>query len=246
MCPHGVSVHPRRYTMRDHPTSVRSGSKDSLNNDFKFSAEKRQNDDIARVYVAVEDDDARSLAYHTIDLGVMNVDELSRRPRGDPGQGKIPILFLGQIAVDRKFQDLGIGSILMHHVFEKAQAIADEAECHAVFLDALSDGGKDALERRQACYNSFGFQGFASSSARLFMTMKQVRAIVETATGGQDISTERVSTPAPPVNSFVFLLASIHLAQFMNRRHRDRNSPDSPWRSDRWITRVSGSGLSCR
>ncbi len=129
---------------------------------------------------------------------------------------------------------------------EKAQAIADEAECHAVFLDALSDGGKDALERRQACYNSFGFQGFASSSARLFMTMKQVRAIVETATGGQDISTERVSTPAPPVNSFVFFLASIHLAQFMNRRHRDRNSPDLPWRSDRWITRVSGSGLSCR
>ncbi len=26
MCPHGVSVHPRRYTMRDHPTSFRPSS----------------------------------------------------------------------------------------------------------------------------------------------------------------------------------------------------------------------------
>ncbi len=30
MCPYGVSVHPRRYTMRDYPTSFRSGSKNPI------------------------------------------------------------------------------------------------------------------------------------------------------------------------------------------------------------------------
>ena len=41
-----------------------------------------------------------------------------------------------------------------------------------------------------------------------------------------------------------FAGAAFLKAQFVNGRHRDRMSPDSPWRSDRWIT--SGFGIGSR
>ena len=151
-----------------------------LNNFLKLSAQKQQTDDMTRVYVAVEPGQTKVLGYHAINVGTMNVAELAKPPRGTPGHGEIPVLFLGQVAVDRKAQGLGVGSLLMHHVFEKACVIADEAGCHAVLLDVVSDGDAEAFRRRKGWYQEFGFQSFASNEARMFMTLKQVRRIVET------------------------------------------------------------------
>ena len=65
--------------------------------------------------------------YHAINLGAMSVAELPKPPIGTPSHGKSPVLFLGQVAVDEGAQGLGVGSLLVHHVFEKACVIADEA-----------------------------------------------------------------------------------------------------------------------
>ena len=112
-----------------------------------------------------------------------NVDELKRRPRGAPQHGEIPVLFLGQVAVDQAEHDKGLGGILRHHVFEKACVIADAAGCHAIILDVISDGGETEFARRQAWYESFGFATFASNPAQMFITMKQVRAITQVSHG---------------------------------------------------------------
>jgi len=150
-----------------------------LDNYLKLSAKKQQKDDMTRVYVAVEDGQATVLGYHAINLGMMNVEALARRPRGAPDHGELPVLFLGQVAVSEAAQGHGIGSILMHHVFEKACRISEQAGCFAIVLDVMGDGGEEAFQRRRAWYAAFGFQPFASNRARLFMTMKQVRAIVQ-------------------------------------------------------------------
>ena len=147
-------------------------------NYLKLSAKKQQKDDITRVYVAIEDGAVEILGYHAINLGMMNVDQLERRPRGAPEHGEISILFLGQVAVDVKAQGLGIGGILMHHVLEKAVVISDQAGCHVLVLDVMSDGGKEEFERRKGWYEAFGFQCFASNPARMFMVMKQIRKMV--------------------------------------------------------------------
>ena len=154
-----------------------------LSNYLKLSAKKQQKDDMTRVYVVVEEGSSRILGYHAINLGMMNVDELKRRPRGAPDHGEIPVLFLGQVAVDREAQGRGLGGILMHHVFEKACVIADAAGCHAIILDVISDGGEEEFARRKAWYESFGFAAFASNPARMFVAMTQVRAVVQAYSG---------------------------------------------------------------
>ena len=144
-----------------------------MNNYLKLSAKKQQKDDMTRVYVAVEEGSARILGYHAINMGMMNVDELKRRPRGTPDHGEVPVLFLGQVAVDKTAQGRGLGGILMHHVFEKACVVSDVAGCHAILLDVISDGGEEAFARRKAWYEGFGFAGFPSNPARMFLALKQ-------------------------------------------------------------------------
>ena len=112
-----------------------------LNNYLKLSAKKQQRDDMTRVYVVVEEGSLRILGYYAVNLGMMDVSQLERRPRGTPDHGEIPLLFLGQVAVDERHQGRRLGGILVHHVFEKACVIADAAGCHAIILDAISDGG---------------------------------------------------------------------------------------------------------
>ena len=81
------------------------------------------------------------------------------------------------MAVSEHAQGQGLGSILMYHVFAKAEAIAKKAGCFAIVLDVMSDGDVLAYQRRIDWYAAFGFQPFASNPSRMFMTMKQVRLI---------------------------------------------------------------------
>ena len=149
-----------------------------LDNFLKLNAKKQQVDDMTRVYVAVEDGSVDILGYHAINLGMMDVSELTKRPRGAPDHGELPILFLGQVAVSETAQGQGLGSILMYHVFAKAETIAQKAGCFAIVLDVMSDGDEAAYQRRIDWYAAFGFKSFASNTSRMFMTMKQVRLII--------------------------------------------------------------------
>ena len=149
-----------------------------LDNFLKLNAKKQIKDDMTRVYVVTEARQRVILGYHAINLGMMNVDALAKRPRGAPHHGELPILFLGQVAVNTAAQGQGLGSILMHHVFEKAAVISKQAGCYAVVLDVMSDGDEAAYTRRVEWYAGFGFQSFKSRPSRMFMTMKQIRLLI--------------------------------------------------------------------
>ncbi|WOI52222.1 GNAT family N-acetyltransferase [Parvularcula sp. LCG005] len=149
-----------------------------LDNFLQLTAKQQQTADMTRVYVAVEDGEDRILGYHTIGMGMMEASLLKKRPRGAPDHGELPVLFLGQVAVDGRAQGQGLGGILMQHVFEKARLVADEAGCFALLLDVMTDGGEESFERRRAWYASFGFEPFPSRPARMFLTLKDVRAIL--------------------------------------------------------------------
>lgn len=134
---------------------------------------------MTRVYVAVEPGNSAILGYHAINAGVMDVSAMARSPHGTLRHGAVPVLFLGQVAVALGTQGLGIGSLLMHHVFEKARVISDKIGCYARLLDVMPDGGKAATEQGKTWYRGFGFQEFPSNASRMFMTMRQIRDLTD-------------------------------------------------------------------
>ena len=103
---------------------------------------------MTRDYVAIIDGAKEILGYHTINLGMMNMEVLIKEPAGAPSHGELPILFLGQVAVGLGAQGQGICSILMHHVFQKACKVSDKAGCFAMVVDVMSDGGEEDFQRR--------------------------------------------------------------------------------------------------
>lgn len=166
------------FDPRRHDRSAFDCGVARLDNFLKLTAKKQHAADMTRVYVAVEDGQSIVLGYHAINLGRMDVRELVERPRGAPEHGDLPVLFLGQVAVTREAQGAGIGAVLMHHVFEKACRVSEQAGCFAVVLDVMADGGEAQFARRRDWYAAFGFRPFATNPSRMFVTMKYVRALV--------------------------------------------------------------------
>ena len=106
-----TSINIKSWNPERHDRSGFDCGVGRLNNFLNLSAKKQQNDDMTRVYVAVPSDETRILGYHAINVGTMNVTELAKPPKGVPSHGEIPVLFLGQMAVDLKVQGLGVGSL---------------------------------------------------------------------------------------------------------------------------------------
>lgn len=149
-----------------------------LNNFLKLSAKKQQKRDFTRVYVLTYQGEDRILGYSALNAGRIDADQLPVRARGLPSHGAIPVLMLGQVAVNKTDGGQGLGGILMHHAFEKTVAVAEQVGCHALILDVVSDDGEDAFQRRKDWYAGFGFVEFPSNPARMFMPLAQVRRVV--------------------------------------------------------------------
>lgn len=173
------SIRIEQFDPERHDRSGFNCGVDRLNNFLKLSAKKQQKDDMTRIYVLLEEGSHDILGYHAINVGLMDVREMTKRPKGTPSHGEIPVLFLGQIAISTECQGYGLGHILMHHIFLKACTIADVAGCHAILLDVMSEGGEDAVNKRRSWYEAFGFQPFVSNPLRMFLPMSHVRASVQ-------------------------------------------------------------------
>lgn len=161
---------PSRHSHDDFDCGV-----DRLNNFLKHTAKKQQKDNMTSVYVITADGTPNILGYHAVNAGRMDAKALQRPPKGTPAHGEIPVLFLGQIAISRHHQNQGIGSILMHHVFEKAGIVAGQVGCYAILLDVISDGGEEMMKQRKEWYEKFGFVSFTDEPSRMFITIQQIR-----------------------------------------------------------------------
>ncbi|WP_171208068.1 MULTISPECIES: GNAT family N-acetyltransferase [unclassified Ruegeria] len=170
----------RKFDGKTHDRSAFDSGHERLNNYLKTSATKLQKGDFTRIYVAVLPGQSEVLGYHAINFGELDARALEKVPRGAPAHMQLPVLFLGQIAVTKGAMGVGLGGILMHHVFEKAVQLADQAGCWAIILDAVDDDGEAAFQKRISWYEAFGFRRMPSKTCRMFMTLKDVRGVVET------------------------------------------------------------------
>lgn len=174
-----ISIEIRRFDSKTHNRSNFDCGHDRLNNYLKTSATSLQKGDFTRIYVALGPGSPIVLGYHAINFGEIDASALDKVPRGAPSHMQLPVLFLGQIAVTKDAAGVGIGGILMHHVFEKAVKVADEAGCWAIILDAVDDDGDEAFKKRLSWYEEFGFQMMPSKECRMFITLKVVRCVVK-------------------------------------------------------------------
>ena len=105
----------------------------------------------ARTYVVCESE--RVVAFYSLAAGSVERRRVSSRVgRGMPEP--IPVILLGQLAVDLDYQDRGLGGDLIIDASRRALAAADLIGARALITQALDEGARSFYER-------FGFRVFS-------------------------------------------------------------------------------------
>lgn len=106
-------------------------------------------------------------------LAVGSVEPAEAPPRVTKGlpQHDVPVMILARLAVDLKYQSLGLGKALLKDALLRTAQAADIAGIRALLVNA-----KD--ESVRLWYLKFGFEPSPADSMTLFLLMKDIKAIL--------------------------------------------------------------------
>lgn len=121
---------------------------------------------VARVFVAVPDDDSRRLAgFYTLSAGSVGCSDLPGSLARRLPRYPVPVALIGRLAVDARFQGKGLGSILLADACRKVVLASEVLAVMGIVVDA-----KD--ESATAFYLRFGFIPLPGQSNRLLLPAK--------------------------------------------------------------------------
>ena len=136
---------PRPLTGEDAAKPFDCGQ-ESLNRWFARHAWQNQRSGASRTYVVCETGSDRVAGYVSLSTGQIERGLLPKslqRNKPDP----IPILLMGQLAVSRDFQGIGLGVSLLQHAFRIAVATADAVGVFALATHPLNAGARSFYAR---------------------------------------------------------------------------------------------------
>ncbi len=121
----------------------------------------------ARTYVV--SDGARVIAFYSLAASSVERQRVSSRVGRSMPQ-PIPVILLGQLAVDTSFRGRGLGADLLADAARRALAASDVIGARALVVQALDDGAKGFYER-------FGFRPFSDREPlMLILRVSELRA----------------------------------------------------------------------
>ncbi len=126
--------------------------------------------DLARTYVLVEDGRASVNGYyaisnHTVVYEALPKDEAKGLPNID-----IPVVLIGQLAVDLRIKGQGLGEFLLLDALRRAEYLSTKIGLQAVEVDAINDAAI-------SFYRKYGFVSLKDDSRHLFLPIKVIRKL---------------------------------------------------------------------
>jgi len=159
---------------RHHDRRAFSCGEPSLDNWFKQRASQDARLNLARVFVAVDDDRGLvgfySLSAFTLQLSDLPEDLAQTLPRYDA----IPAALIGRLARDTRASGQGVGQVLIADAISRVLDTRERLGIFAIVVDAIS-------EKARYFYKSFGFVGLPTRPERLFL----LTSVAEKARKGQ-------------------------------------------------------------
>ena len=101
----------------------------------KYAGQNDFRHHVGRTLVVV--DDERVVAYATFAMGEMGADDLPESAARGLPRYPVPVLRLARLAVDERYQGIGLGVLLVNRVLGLALQLRAEFGCVAVVVDVL-------------------------------------------------------------------------------------------------------------
>jgi GNAT superfamily N-acetyltransferase len=123
----------------------------------------------AQTYVGLVEDAV--VGYHTLAVGQVTREEAPERVIKGLARHPVPIMLLARLAVDRRWQGLGVGKALLKDAMQRTVQAADIAGIRAFAVHA-----KDEEARR--FYQKFDFIPSPTDPMHLFVLLKDIRRVI--------------------------------------------------------------------
>ena len=140
---------PRQFEEVDDCNSFDCG-RESMNQWLRQHAWRNQQTDVSRSTVICDVETGMIAGYVTLSMGHIEREYLPKASQRNRPEN-IPIFLLGQLAVDTRFQGMGIGRSLMFYALKTAAGVAREIGCYGVLTHPLDD-------EVRSFYQGFGFE----------------------------------------------------------------------------------------
>jgi GNAT superfamily N-acetyltransferase len=135
---------------------------------FQAQAGQDERRNIARVFVALDDDGI--VGFYSLSMFTLALDDLpTRLSRKLPNYQAIPAALIGRLARHERARGCGVGELLVADAISRVLNAAATVAAYAIVVDAKN-------ERATSFYESFGFVAFPSKKYRLFLLCDVGRA----------------------------------------------------------------------
>ena len=153
-----------------HDVSQFDSGIDSLNTWLQRKARLNEAKGGARTYVVCDGD--RVIAFYSLAASSVERRRVSSRV-GRNMPESIPVILLGQLAVDVNYQGRGLGSDLLIDAGKRALAAADVVGARAIVVQAFNEEAK-------TFYEQFGFLPFADREPlMLLIRISELKAVLQ-------------------------------------------------------------------
>jgi GNAT superfamily N-acetyltransferase len=153
---------------RDHAVDAFDCGREELNRFLQQHALQNQQSGGAQTYVGLVDQTV--VGYYALAVGSVEQEHAPERVKKGLARHSIPIMLLARLAVDRHWQQQGIGAALLKDAVLRTLQAAEIAGIRALMVHA-----KDETTKR--FYQRFDFIPSSSDPLHLFILLKDLRRI---------------------------------------------------------------------
>ncbi len=159
---------------KQHDRATFSCGQADLDDWFQHRASQDDKRNVARVFVAV-DDELGAIGFYSLSSFTLSLRDLPEEiARKLPRYEAIPAALIGRLARDERARGRGIGELLLADGIRRILGAGRSIAVFAIVVDA-----KD--ERAAEFYRAFGFRAFPSRPRRLFLPTATAAAGLEKA-----------------------------------------------------------------
>ena len=151
---------------RDHPVDAFDCGQESLNSWLRKHALQNQSAGAAQTYVGLAENAV--IGYYSLAVGQIEYSDAPERLQKGLAQHPVPIMLLARLAVDKNWQQRGVGRALLRDAVLRTGQAADIAGIRALAVHA-----KDEQARRY--YEQFDFVASLTDPLHLLVLLKDIR-----------------------------------------------------------------------
>jgi GNAT superfamily N-acetyltransferase len=153
-----AELKPPRPLSDDDPIEEFDCGRDSMNAWFRQHARRNHEAGNSRVTVLTETGTGTIIGYLSLSAGHIEREYLPKSARGNRPEN-IPVILLGQLAVDRRFHGRSFARQLLLYVLKTCVALSKDIGCFAVLTHPLDDDVR-------AFYRRLGFEDLPGDPRR--------------------------------------------------------------------------------